>query len=131
MLLILRLLFIALLSALNIFALYAYGYNVLQAAPIATVVLLTMVAVILAPFIPLVAEKMRSQKERGVVKWFNVSKGYGFITREDGGGDVFVHFRSISGRGKDRRSLNEGQQVEFVLTQGDKGPQAEEVSILS
>lgn len=65
--------------------------------------------------------------EQGTVKWFNVNKGFGFITR-DSGDDVFVHFRSIRGRG--RRSLRQGQQVRFNVTQGDKGLQAENVSIV-
>jgi CspA family cold shock protein len=63
--------------------------------------------------------------ELGTVKWFNVKKGYGFITR-DQGDDVFVHFRNISGTG--RRSISEGQRVEFKVTTGDKGLQADEVS---
>lgn len=70
---------------------------------------------------------LSGKKERGSVKWFNVTKGYGFITLEDGG-DVFVHYRSVKGEG--RRALQEGQLVEFVLSEGEKGPQAEEVSIL-
>ncbi|MCP5160081.1 MAG: cold shock domain-containing protein [Hahellaceae bacterium] len=65
--------------------------------------------------------------ETGTVKWFNVNKGFGFITRESGE-DVFVHFRSIRGRG--RRSLKQGERVRFDVTQGDKGLQAENVSIL-
>ncbi|MDK1025372.1 MAG: cold shock domain-containing protein [Gammaproteobacteria bacterium] len=63
--------------------------------------------------------------ELGTVKWFNVKKGYGFITR-DQGDDVFVHFRNIKGSG--RRSISEGQRVEFKVTTGDKGLQADEVS---
>jgi CspA family cold shock protein len=63
--------------------------------------------------------------ELGTVKWFNVKKGYGFITR-DQGDDVFVHFRNIQGTG--RRSISEGQRVEFIVTMGDKGLQADEVS---
>ena len=63
-------------------------------------------------------------KEQGVVKWFNDAKGFGFIQRETGE-DVFVHFRAIQGEGY--RSLKEGQAVEFVVTTGDKGLQAEEV----
>ncbi len=59
---------------------------------------------------------------KGTVKWFNGSKGYGFITREDGQGDVFVHFTAIVGDGY--RSLEEGNEVEFEVTQGQKGPQA-------
>ena len=65
-----------------------------------------------------------SEKEQGTVKWFNGSKGYGFIERENGA-DVFVHFSAIIGDGF--RNLEEGQQVEFIVTQGQKGPQAEEV----
>ncbi len=63
--------------------------------------------------------------ETGSVKWFNVNKGYGFITTSKGD-DVFVHFRSI--RGKGRRSLRQGQAVRFDLVDGDKGLQAENVS---
>ena len=64
-------------------------------------------------------------RETGTVKWFNVRKGYGFITR-DAGDDVFVHFRNIEGSG--RRAIEEGQRVSFVVTNGDKGLQADEVS---
>jgi cold shock protein len=63
---------------------------------------------------------------QGTVKWFNGDKGYGFIA-VDGGQDVFVHFSAITGSGY--RSLEEGQQVEFDITQGQKGPQAENVRI--
>ena len=66
-----------------------------------------------------------SDREMGTVKWFNVRKGYGFITR-DAGDDVFVHFRNIEGSG--RRSIEEGRRVTFVVTDGDKGLQADEVS---
>jgi CspA family cold shock protein len=63
-------------------------------------------------------------KEVGNVKWFSASKGFGFITR-DNGQDIFVHFRSISGNG--HRILREGQRVEFAVTTGSKGLQAEDV----
>ncbi len=66
-------------------------------------------------------------RELGSVKWFNVSKGFGFITRENGD-DVFVHFRNIRGRG--HRSLSEGQRVKFYVRESDKGLQAEDVSIV-
>lgn len=62
----------------------------------------------------------------GIVKWFNASKGYGFI-QVDGSEDVFVHYRAIRGDGY--RSLNEGQRVEFVIKSGPKGPQAEDVAV--
>jgi CspA family cold shock protein len=65
-----------------------------------------------------------SERENGVVKWFNNTKGYGFIMRENGD-DVFVHYSEIRGEGY--RTLVEGQQVEFTVTQGQKGPQAQEV----
>ncbi len=68
-----------------------------------------------------------SDKEQGVVKWFNGAKGYGFIEREQGG-DVFVHFNAIVADGY--RSLDEGQRVEFTVTQGQKGPQAENVTVI-
>lgn len=66
-------------------------------------------------------------REAGTVKWFNVTKGFGFITR-DQGDDVFVHFRSIRGSG--HRSLTEGQRVRFEVVESDKGLQAEDVSIV-
>jgi CspA family cold shock protein len=65
-----------------------------------------------------------SEKEQGTVKWFNGSKGYGFIERESGD-DVFVHYNAIVGEGF--RNLEEGQRVEFTVVQGQKGLQAEDV----
>lgn len=64
----------------------------------------------------------------GTVKWFNAEKGYGFITQTGGGADLFVHFSAIQSDGY--RSLEEGQEVEFQLGQGAKGPQAEQVRAL-
>jgi len=68
-----------------------------------------------------------SDRESGVVKWFNSSKGYGFIER-DNGGDVFVHYSAILGVGY--RSLDEGQRVEFDIAEGEKGPQAQNVHVV-
>lgn len=70
---------------------------------------------------------MSEQIENGTVKWFNDEKGYGFIARESGD-DVFVHFTAINAEG--RRTLKEGQSVTFEVTSGEKGPQAENVSIV-
>jgi len=64
----------------------------------------------------------------GTVKWFNSEKGFGFIEQEGGGKDVFVHFRQINSNGNERTSLNDGQKVTFVITEGDKGLQAENVT---
>lgn len=72
-------------------------------------------------------EASMSTRIIGTVKWFNATKGYGFIARE-GGPDVFVHFSAIQAEGY--RSLQEGQRVEFTVEQGSKGPQAADVTIL-
>ena len=64
----------------------------------------------------------------GSVKWFNDEKGFGFLTRDDGEKDVFVHFSAIQDEGYGRRSLAEGQKVEFDVVQGQKGPAAENVT---
>ncbi|MGH4013677.1 MAG: cold-shock protein [Pseudonocardiaceae bacterium] len=65
---------------------------------------------------------------QGVVKWFNAEKGFGFISVDGGGPDVFVHFSAIQGDGY--RSLDENQRVEFESSQGPKGPQADSVRAL-
>ncbi|MEX0780627.1 MAG: cold-shock protein [Balneolales bacterium] len=68
-----------------------------------------------------------ADREEGVVKWFNGDKGYGFISR-DGGDDLFVHFSEIREDGY--RSLDEGQRVEFTVATGEKGLQAQDVTVL-
>jgi CspA family cold shock protein len=66
-----------------------------------------------------------AERENGVVKWFDVKKGYGFIKREEGS-DVFVHYSSI--QGDEFRKLEEGQTVSFIVSETDKGLQAQDVS---
>jgi CspA family cold shock protein len=67
-----------------------------------------------------------SQREVGTIKWFDAKKGYGFINRQNGE-DVFVHFSAIQGTGY--RTLKDGQKVEFEVVQGQKGPQATNLSL--
>lgn len=66
----------------------------------------------------------------GTVKWFNSEKGFGFIQPDNGGKDVFVHFRQINRQGHGRVTLEEGQKVSFEVGEGQKGPQAENVTVL-
>lgn len=72
-----------------------------------------------------VLKKVGETRVRGRVKWFNDQKGYGFLAKEDGSGDVFVHFSSIQGDGF--KSLAEGDTVEFEVIDSDKGPKAANV----
>ena len=69
-----------------------------------------------------------SDRQTGTVKWFNGTKGYGFIEQDDGG-DIFVHYSAIVGDGY--RNLEDGQRVEYSVTEGPKGPQAQDVVALN
>lgn len=69
-----------------------------------------------------------AERETGTVKWFNAGKGYGFIERDNGEGDVFVHYSAINGSGF--KTLDEGQRVEFDVVESDKGPQAQDVDTM-
>jgi CspA family cold shock protein len=101
------------------------GFNISNLQPLTVAILFIALAIgiFASPFMEELGS-FSSNREKGKVKWFNISKGYGFVTRENGE-DIFVHFRSIRGRG--RRSLFEGQEVEFIVTEGEKGQQAEDV----
>ncbi len=77
--------------------------------------------------LPLLTQKGGIQMNTGKVKWFNSEKGFGFIT-VDGGKDIFVHFSAIAGSGY--KTLEEGQNVSFEITEGDRGPQASNVTVL-
>lgn len=66
----------------------------------------------------------------GTVKWFNDEKGYGFIAQNDGGADVFVHYRQVNNTSGGRVTLNDGQAVTFEIGEGQKGPQAENVTVV-
>lgn len=70
----------------------------------------------------------RSSLSEGTVKWFNAEKGFGFIAPDDGTADVFVHYSAINSGGY--RTLEENQRVSFTTTQGQKGPQADQVQVL-
>lgn len=73
----------------------------------------------------LLSLKEKEDMAQGVVKWFNAEKGFGFISVDGGGSDVFVHYSAIQADGY--RSLEENQRVEFEITQGPKGPQADNI----
>lgn len=88
----------------------------------------TLILHALTPKLINLADVENDDREIGEVKWFNVNKGYGFITREDGG-DVFVHFRAI--RGKGHRTLAEGQKVRYHVVQNERGLQADDVTVIT
>ena len=69
-----------------------------------------------------------ADRETGTVKWFNDKRGYGFIQRENGG-DIFAHYSAIKGTG--HRTLSEGQKVEFIAVDKDKGPAAEDITVIN
>lgn len=74
---------------------------------------------------------MSAVKEMGVVKWFNDKKGFGFITPDLKGSDIFVHYKNILPDGKNRKTLLEGQKVEFKKERGEKGPKAVDVRVVT
>jgi cold shock protein len=85
----------------------------------------------LGPFnlsLPILTRQIMSTLQTGTVKWFNESKGFGFIAPDDGSKDLFAHFKEIQGTGF--KTLMENQRVEFEITQGQKGPQASRIRAL-
>ncbi|MDY7117059.1 cold shock domain-containing protein [Halomonas sp. SSL-5] len=108
------------------------GVAVVYAAAALAVFLVLLVATLavnaLSPQLVNLAEIESDDRELGEVKWFNVNKGYGFITR-DSGEDVFVHFRAIRGRG--HRTLAEGQKVRYHVVENEKGLQADDVTVIT
>lgn len=102
--------------------LFGYGFDIIAT----NMLVLAVLGLFILNLDTFPAEKhyFDSGRETGTVKWFNVTKGYGFITR-DAGGDVFVHYRAIRGEG--HRVLTEGQRVEFEIIDKEKGQQAEDV----
>ena len=134
---IVALVFAALLPALMLTA-YPLTFNSQTDVLVALAVAVFVISLVSAQLVParrrryrgsgtIVENDVEDGRERGVVKWFNVKKGFGFITWDEGE-DVFVHFRSIRGQG--HRSLTEGQRVKFPVVRGQKGPQAEDVSAI-
>ena len=107
---------------------------VYMAVAVAVFVLLlvaTSAVQVLSPSLPtsaVLADIENDDREIGEVKWFNVNKGYGFITR-DNGDDVFVHFRAI--RGKGHRTLAEGQKVRYHIVENERGLQADDVTVIT
>ena len=120
-------------TAISAWSLFKESAVIAEMVPSQIVSLLLTIAVLLHTAINLNTLKSSTPeaipvddfgRETGTVKWFNVSKGFGFITR-DLGDDVFVHYRAIRGEG--HRTLSEGQRVEFIIVEKDKGLQAEDV----
>lgn len=116
----------ALVTAAELYLTPALPTNLMFWLPIVSCVFGPAFVMLVMAMPPLPA-RVKGPREQGKVKWFNATKGFGFITREQGD-DVFVHYRSIRGEG--HRTLREGQRVEFVVMKGDKGLQAEDVQPL-
>ena len=113
---------------------FSESFSLLMTPAYAKLWAISFISIIIASFVSVKLSPSKSSRsnvvisgdqERGTVKWFNAAKGFGFITRENGE-DVFVHFRSIQGKG--HRSLGEGQAVIFSVTEGEKGLQAVDVT---
>jgi cold shock CspA family protein len=117
---------VAIITAFEVLAIPGRQDTLALWLPLAVAVFLPAVVMLVMSLPPLPA-RVKGPREQGRVKWFNATKGFGFVTR-DQGDDVFVHYRSIRGEG--HRTLREGQKVEFVVMKGEKGLQAEDVQPL-
>lgn len=104
------------------------AYLAAAAAVFVLLLIATLTLNVLTPQLATLAEVEDDDREIGEVKWFNVNKGYGFITRDDGE-DVFVHFRAIRGRG--HRTLAEGQKVRYHVIENERGLQADDVTVIT
>ena len=104
------------------------GFKVPGTTPELSLLFIFILTALAATFLGVNSEQVIEDRESGTVKWFNVRKGYGFITR-DQGDDIFVHFRSLEDVDKKggRKVIAEGERVSFVVTNSDKGLQAEKV----
>nr|WP_300312102.1 cold shock domain-containing protein [Halomonas sp.] len=104
------------------------GYLGAVVAVFALLMVATLATNAFTPQLASQAESLDDDREIGEVKWFNVNKGYGFITRA-GGEDVFVHFRAIRGHG--HRTLAEGQKVRYYVVENERGLQADDVTVIT
>ncbi|MGC3872706.1 cold-shock protein [Halomonas sp. GXIMD04776] len=104
------------------------AYFATALAVLVVLLIATLTLHLLTPKLVNLADVENDDREIGEVKWFNVNKGYGFITREDGD-DVFVHFRAI--RGKGHRTLAEGQKVRYHVVENERGLQADDVTVIT
>lgn len=111
-------------------AVFINNYIWVAIAAFILLLIATLAVQLLSPRQSFIAELEDDDRESGMVKWFNVNKGYGFITRDNGEDeDVFVHFRAI--RGKGHRTLVEGQRVRYYAIRNERGLQAEDVTVIT
>lgn len=114
----------------NARAVFINNYIWVAIAAFILLLIATLAVQLLSPRQSSIAELEDDDRETGMVKWFNVNKGYGFITRDNGEDeDVFVHFRAI--RGKGHRTLVEGQRVRYYAIRNERGLQAEDVTVIT
>lgn len=114
----------------NAYTVFLNHYIWIVIAAFILLLIATFAVQLFSPHQSSIAELENDDRETGMVKWFNVNKGYGFITRDNGEDeDVFVHFRAI--RGKGHRTLVEGQRVRYYAIRNERGLQAEDVTVIT